>query len=253
MAGSSVKWVSLGKPLKYTGKKPFKGSKFKKVYRSKYSQHRNSVYKPFISKYPFPPTKLYHLQYAGDHVLTANAVDAGYLGNELVYRLNSMHDPDKTYAGHQPYGFDQLAAIYNRYKVVGVSIYITANDPTEDGMVLAYQFRNPSNTTETITNGSIEAVNEKQMTGLIRVNNTGSQLKTRVLHYGMHKLAGISKLMFKADPDNYTASVGGNPGNGIELGISCGSYRSTSPPSMMLNIKIVYHTLFFQRKVLPQS
>lgn len=32
-------------------------------------------------------------------------------------RLNSLYDPDFTGTGHQPKGFDQLAALYQRYRV----------------------------------------------------------------------------------------------------------------------------------------
>ena len=38
------------------------------------------------------------------------------------YRANSVFDPDKTGAGHQPYLHDQLAAQYSNYKVVGSTI-----------------------------------------------------------------------------------------------------------------------------------
>jgi hypothetical protein len=34
-----------------------------------------------------------------------------------VYRMNSTFDPDLTGAGYQPYGRDQLAAIYSKYRV----------------------------------------------------------------------------------------------------------------------------------------
>lgn len=35
-----------------------------------------------------------------------------------VINLNSIWDPNRTGIGHQPYGFDQLAALYNRYRVI---------------------------------------------------------------------------------------------------------------------------------------
>jgi len=35
-----------------------------------------------------------------------------------IFRLNSIFDPDYTYTGHQPYFRDQLAALYNTYKVL---------------------------------------------------------------------------------------------------------------------------------------
>lgn len=41
-----------------------------------------------------------------------------------VFRGNGMFDPDRTGVGHQPYGFDQLAALYKYYNVSGSSIRV---------------------------------------------------------------------------------------------------------------------------------
>lgn len=35
-----------------------------------------------------------------------------------IFNLNSLFDPDRTGFGHQPYGFDNLATLYNRYRVI---------------------------------------------------------------------------------------------------------------------------------------
>lgn len=37
--------------------------------------------------------------------------------NDYCFRANSLFDPDRTSAGHQPLGFDQMAALYNRYHI----------------------------------------------------------------------------------------------------------------------------------------
>jgi len=39
---------------------------------------------------------------------------------DYQFRLNSLFDPDFTGTGHQPKGFDQLAALYQRYRVYRV-------------------------------------------------------------------------------------------------------------------------------------
>lgn len=39
-----------------------------------------------------------------------------------TFRLNSLFDPDYSGSGHQPRGFDQLSAIYDKYVVRGVQI-----------------------------------------------------------------------------------------------------------------------------------
>jgi len=38
---------------------------------------------------------------------------------EYVFKANSLFDPDLTGVGHQPTYFDQLAAIYSQYCVLG--------------------------------------------------------------------------------------------------------------------------------------
>lgn len=43
---------------------------------------------------------------------------AATTGSQYSFNLNSIFDPDRTGVGHQPYGFDQLAALYNRYRVL---------------------------------------------------------------------------------------------------------------------------------------
>ena|SRR3990167_885981 len=58
------------------------------------------------------------------------------------FRLGSLFDPDYTTTGHQPYGFDQLAAFYSRYYVTGARMYarfVTSspdNESTSTGPML---------------------------------------------------------------------------------------------------------------------
>lgn len=50
-----------------------------------------------------------------------------------VFRGNGMYDPDRTGTGHQPYGFDQLSALYKYYSVRASSIkvwYVTSSAGT---------------------------------------------------------------------------------------------------------------------------
>lgn len=61
-----------------------------------------------------------------------------------VFRLNSVFDPNLTGTGHQAYGFDQLSALYNRYRVYYCA-YDIVSLPTTGAAV---------ETTATATNGS---------------------------------------------------------------------------------------------------
>jgi hypothetical protein len=48
-----------------------------------------------------------------------------------TFRANSLFDPDFTSTGHQPYGFDQIMALYWHFTVVGAKITVeTVNSDT---------------------------------------------------------------------------------------------------------------------------
>jgi len=47
-----------------------------------------------------------------------------------TYRMNSLFDPNLTGVGHQPSYFDNLAAIYGRYIVLGYSVKAEINNHT---------------------------------------------------------------------------------------------------------------------------
>jgi hypothetical protein len=69
---------------------------------------------------PLAPYQNTKFKYASlfDTSLVAGAI------SDQVFRSNSLFDPDRTNAGHQPLGFDQIAALYNRYHVYGLSWHI---------------------------------------------------------------------------------------------------------------------------------
>lgn len=82
---------------------------------------------PFASKGlgpmwdPFPARAKAILRYS-DNILLAPT--AGTPAPNL-FRCNSIFDPDFTNIGHQPYGHDTYATIYNQYKVVSSTITMT--------------------------------------------------------------------------------------------------------------------------------
>lgn len=74
------------------------------------------------SRGPVPTVYRCNMRYV--QVVQLNATDSAAAIS--VFRCNSIFDPDFTGAGHQPYGRDQLAALYQRYLVTGSKITATA-------------------------------------------------------------------------------------------------------------------------------
>jgi len=68
-----------------------------------------------------PPKKKCIMHYADQYAVSALA--AGTRTSQTI-RGNGMYDPDQTGTGHQPRGFDQIAALYNYYCVTASSIRV---------------------------------------------------------------------------------------------------------------------------------
>lgn len=76
--------------------------------------------KPRISWYPFGASRVCKLRYCESISIDPGA---GVLGS-YTYSANGLYDPNISGTGHQPYGFDQLMALYNKYTVLGSKIQI---------------------------------------------------------------------------------------------------------------------------------
>jgi len=79
--------------------------------------------RPYISNNlsGMPKTRRAILRYT-DHVTSITST-LGALGS-YVFRANGIYDPNYTGTGHQPMGFDQWAALYNHYVVLGAKMTV---------------------------------------------------------------------------------------------------------------------------------
>ena len=87
---------------------------------------------------PFQQSILTKLRYCESFVIATNNI-TGLSETPVRYSLGSLFDPTIAAGGHQPYGFDQLAAVWKSYIVYGVRVLITSD---------------PSNVTTTATGGA---------------------------------------------------------------------------------------------------
>lgn len=90
----------------------------------------------------------FKLKYSDAFNLASDATLTSYTGSQYVFRLNSLYDPDLTGTGHQPYGFDQYAALFNRYKVDKVTVDVIFTTPGGSyDMACLVAIRPPQNST----------------------------------------------------------------------------------------------------------
>ena len=72
----------------------------------------------------FPDRHVARLKYCD--FVTLNATASGSAVPLIHhFRANSLYDPDQSSSGHQPRGFDELAAIYDHYCVIGSKIKVS--------------------------------------------------------------------------------------------------------------------------------
>lgn len=91
------------------------------------------------SLYPVAQRSRCRLKYAESIVLATSAIFTG----DYTWMINSLFDPNFTGGGHQPRGFDQLSAFYNRYRVYGVHYKVTCLVAADQIILTVY----PSNQT----------------------------------------------------------------------------------------------------------
>lgn len=87
-------------------------------------------------------------------------LSAGASPNALLFSCNGLFKPNQSAAGHQPYYFDQLTAVYNHYRVMKAKITLSIS-PQNTGQVATY-FSLTSNDDTTVTNNTVFGQVEQQ-------------------------------------------------------------------------------------------
>ncbi len=77
-----------------------------------------------------------------------------------TFSCNSIFDPNVTGVGHQPYGADQMALLYNTYRVLGSKLVIqfSCNAPTELAVIVGITKNTDSSL---ILTGGLDAIMER--------------------------------------------------------------------------------------------
>lgn len=85
----------------------------------------NSIVRSVRPKWqnPLPQQNFFKFKYQ-DSCFNMSTGAVGNYANSYVFRGNSVYDPDYTGLGVQPYGYDQMSAIYNRYYVYASKIKV---------------------------------------------------------------------------------------------------------------------------------
>lgn len=165
------------------------------------------------------------------------------------FNLNSIFDPLRSGvpSPDQPYGRDQLALLYNRYRVIACGWRITA--PNNGGNIMVGAL--PGNETFTGSTAFSE-LRENPRAKYFTQHSTGKieMLKGKVY---IPSLVGRNKIEYMSD-DRYQAQIDTNPSElaVLSVGVAAtnGAYLTTG---QVLNVLMEYTVEFFDVKTLGSS
>lgn len=186
---------------------------------------------------PIPQRYICKLKYAED-------VTTDGLTGTWRFNLNSLFDPNQTGTGHQPYGFDQLATLYNKYRVISCGWRITSPSSTANRQVGAI----PAN--EAVSFATFAELKENPRAKYVTQMLGGNAQMIRGKSY-LPSLVGRTKAQYMAD-DRYQAFTTGSPAELAILNILTANQTGV-PVASDVNILLEYTVEFFDVKPLAQS
>lgn len=131
------------------------------------------------------------------------------VGSAQIFNLNSVFDPDRTGGGHQPYGFDQIAVLYNRYRVLKTHWKVTFG-PTTNSPVGCVVVPTNGLLAAAITNiATFESSAEIPFAWSSMVPNAGS-IQTHSGSMALNELNGCTRNEYLAD-DRFESQVASSP------------------------------------------
>ncbi|AXH77475.1 MAG: putative capsid protein [Circoviridae sp.] len=158
---------------------------------------------------PFPAQGKFKLRFSALPIVTAGASG---LPGYYTYRANSIYDPDYSGVGHQPYGHDTLATIYNHYVVDRARITVTPIDN------IAGQIYGIATTDDPNSIADVDSVREQKGVTFAIGQTQASQQEQIVATYNRWKqwpMPVDTSSLFGANPDEqiyfriFTQNFGG--------------------------------------------
>lgn len=162
--------------------------------------------------------------------------------------LNSLYDPNRSGIGHQPYGFDPLAVLYNRYRVISCGWRLqNIINTASNGRVLCAMPSNDTGITYPTLDEWKENPRTKYMTIVPGANNGTLSGKTY-----LPALIGRTKSAYMAD-DQYQATVSSSPSENAILYVFLSDHLGNALPSTSVHVLLEYTAEFFDVKHIVQS
>lgn len=203
---------------------------------------KESGYTSWNRQYPIAPRTRTWLRYA-EAITGLGGAPTQF---DYQFRLNSLFDPNFTGAGHQPRGFDQLAALYGRYRVYRARVRVIMQlEQSGIANVVGTIFASNSSNGSAAFNDSCEQP-FSSTSGLSEY-----QMADLKLNVDLAKVNGKTWEAYASD-DTTQADVASNPTEIINLHVTAAS-PSASAITVSISVIIDYDVEFSDIKQLASS
>lgn len=162
-----------------------------------------------------------------------------------TFNLNGLWDPDDTSVGHQPYGYDQLSTLFNRYRVYKTTWHVSFAGSNDRLHLVVAPVNGNTTFADFIALAEMPLAVSKSMSfdGGYPVS-----FKGRVY---LPKLNGATSVQYKTD-DRFSSIVSSNPAEIMQLHILL--YNPTLVTVVTsFNLTMIFYSEFYDPKILDTS
>ncbi len=207
-------------------------------------EHSGSSVKSYLEcrDFGFPDRYFCKLKYTDVETISGTGVTG-----DMVYRINSLFDPNFTGVGSQPLSFDQLSAVYQKYLVLRCDWEVTA---TNLNSTAAFITAVPTDVT--VSGSSMQSLSEikRSVTKALSINSGGAATVVLRGSVDMSDLHG--QLDIDSDPDEYSL-VSTNPQDVAYLTIRAADYTTATSISVGLRVVLTYYAVFKEYALVNES
>lgn len=176
-------------------------------------------------------------------------VTTGVAPVSILFRGNSIFDPQFAVGGHQPLGFDQWSTFYDKYVVTGSTMYaIVANASNTDNIKAALI---PKDESTVVTTWNTIAERSYSMTKVLSPNDSGKSVGHFRKYMSTKKILGLKHV--NTQDDDYTAAVSADPAKEWFWHVYVQALNDVSAISVNVQFVVTYYVKFFNRKPLLAS
>lgn len=182
----------------------------------------------------------------------ASAIVPAQCGTEYVLNINGLFDPDLTGGSHQPYGFDQFAALYSRNIVKYCDVRLTTTCPSALNWTGAVAvLAQPDSTFTGLTGLALSDVLEKQGGDRVLIQATG-QTSELCLRIDVAKLVGLTPAEYIAQ-DRFSGTSTANPATPCYLRMALANFTNVTANTVAIFLELAFVVEWYDRIVLPAS